>query len=194
MVNINAIDPGQAGREGRGENLNVIRRPQNPQEGTVWKNPATGMDETFSNGVWTPGRSSTGLQAANNLSDVSSAATSRTNLGLGSLALQNSNNVNFDGRVRLGGLASKNADYAMGSTDCAILATGGAAGITITLPAANTASQLVIITKVDAGVGVITVSRAGADAIEGATSVTLTAQYDKCVLYSDGAGTWHRLV
>ena len=81
----------------------------------------------------------------------------------------------------------------MGATDCTILATGGGGGITITLPAANTVGVIAMIIKIDAGVGTITVGRAGSDTINGAVSLTLVAQYDKCLLISDGAGAWYRM-
>lgn len=194
MVSVQPREPARAGREDRGTSLNVLQRPQNPADQTVWTNPATGLDEVYDNGVWRTKQVSGGLQATNNLSDLLSASTARTNLGLGSIGTQNSDNVNLDGRVRLGGRRSVSTGTTMGSTDCTIFATGGAGGITVTLPAANTSGQIVLITKADSGVGVITVDAAGSDTIEGAADVTLTAQYDKCLLYSDGSGTWYRLV
>lgn len=194
MIRVQAVDPGQAGREGRGTNLNVLTRPQNPADQTVWTNPSTGLDEVYDNGRWIVKQVSGGLQAANNLSDLLNAGTARTNLGLGSMGVQNSNSVNLDGRVRLGGRVSTSTSYSMTSTDCTVFATGGAGGITVSLPAANTSGQIAIVVKVDAGVGVITVDAAGSDTIEGAADVTLSAQYDKCFLYSDGSGTWYRIV
>jgi len=169
-------------------------RPTNPTKDTSWKNPVTGLTETFDGKTWRTDLASSALQATNNLSDVSSASSARTNLGLGTLSTQNAGQVSFNGGVQMGGLQSKSADYAMVTTDCVVNATGGAGGITITLPVATNTDQIVIIRKVDAGVGAVTVARAGTDTIEGATSISLAAQYGKCVLQSDGVSLWYRIV
>ena len=67
-----------------------------------------------------------------------------------------------------------------------IAATGGAGGITVTLPAQVAGTQLVI-KKVDAGVGTVTVSSAAL--IDGAATRVLSAQYASLRVFSDGA-TW----
>jgi hypothetical protein len=65
-----------------------------------------------------------------------------------------------------------------------VLATGGAGGITVTLPA-PTSGKIFNIKKVDAGVGVITISPPSGT-IDGAASKTLTTQYDSLTITSDG--------
>lgn len=73
-----------------------------------------------------------------------------------------------------------------------ILATGGGGGITITLPAASlNRGKVYRVKKVDAGAGAVTVTRAGADTIDGAANYGLAAQYDAVTIVSDGAATWH---
>ena len=63
-------------------------------------------------------------------------------------------------------------------------ATGGA--FAITLPAAsNLDGRILIIKKIDASVNAVTVTRAGSDTIDGATTFTLTNQYDTVILASD---------
>lgn len=65
-----------------------------------------------------------------------------------------------------------------------VLATGGAGGITVTLPA-PTSGKIFNIKKVDAAAGVITISPPSGT-IDGAASKTLTLQYDSLTITSDG--------
>lgn len=193
MVSLSPVSPAEEGRRDSGVAITGKDRPQDPVEGTTWTNPSTGRDEVFFNGVWTELLASTALLSTNNLSDLSNAGTARTNLGLGTLATQDANNVNLSGKIRISGIVATSSSVAFGTTDSTVNGTGGAGGITITLPAANSAGQICIVRKVDGGAGVVTVARAGSDTIQGATSLTLAAQYDHCVLQSDGAGTWYRV-
>ncbi|MBL7988900.1 MAG: hypothetical protein JNJ94_12625 [Chlorobi bacterium] len=66
-------------------------------------------------------------------------------------------------------------------------------GTTLTLPAANQDGQILIIKDEGAiaGTRTITISRAGSDTIEGATSTTITVNSGYVMLCSDGAGTWY---
>lgn len=89
------------------------------------------------------------------------------------------------------GVEAKSANYTVLATDgiTFLPATTGAGGITITLPTAAT-KRLLIIKKVDAGVGALTIARAGADTIDGAASVSTTTQYAAYILISDGGTAW----
>lgn len=71
-------------------------------------------------------------------------------------------------------------------------ATGGGAGITGTLPAISAANlgKTYCVKKIDAGAGVITVARAGADLIDGAANTVVAAQWDYVWLRSDGVSNW----
>ena len=92
--------------------------------------------------------------------------------------------------------------YAVASANYAILpadgyrhivVTTGASNRTITLPAVATAIDRVItVKKADSGVGYVVVTRNSADTIDGATTYTLTAQYDAVDLVCDGTN-WHRI-
>jgi hypothetical protein len=192
MVNVTPVPPGEAGRRDQGVSIIGKDRPQDPVENTTWTNPTTGRDEVFSNGVWTEISQSTALISSNNLSDLPSASTARTNLGLGTMAVQNSDNVNLNGKIRISGIVAVSANYSVATTVSTVNATGGVSGITVTLPAANSSGQICIVRKVDSDAGFVTVSRAGTDNIEGVNTLDLELQYERCILQSDGAGTWYR--
>lgn len=81
-----------------------------------------------------------------------------------------------------------NIDLALDDTHYTILATGGAGGITITLPTAvGITGRTYKIMKIDAGVGAITIDGAGAETINGAATKTVTVQYTAALIQSDGA-------
>jgi hypothetical protein len=88
-------------------------------------------------------------------------------------------------------LVGKTANYVMVAADSDVLmdATGGARSAT--LPAANLVGHFCEVCKIDASGNAVTVLRAGSDTINGATSRSLTAQW-QCESYrSDGTATWY---
>jgi len=106
---------------------------------------------------------------------------------------------NFSNEVKsssllLNGIQSTSTSITPGAavTWC-VLGTGGASGITITLPSATYKGKIYFIKKVDAGAGAVTVARSGSDTIEGATSVTLSSQYSSVTLMADGTSTWYKI-
>jgi hypothetical protein len=86
--------------------------------------------------------------------------------------------------------------YTVLRSDNKVLGDTTAAAFTITLPAASgvPAGWEVRIEKIDATAnGTLTVSRAGADTIEGATTVALATLYSNTKLTSDGVSVWYKL-
>lgn len=88
-----------------------------------------------------------------------------------------------------GDVTSVSANYTALPSDSFILATGGAGGITVTLPAAVKGSRY-LIKKVDAGAGAVTVATTSSQTIDGATTKVLSAQYASVTVVSDGAA-WY---
>lgn len=100
------------------------------------------------------------------------------------------------GLFSIGLVTTATLAYTVGANDYVILATPGIGNAqTITLPAANALrGRVVTVVKADGTTGTVSVARAGADTIEGATSVNLAAvQYNKVTLVSDGTSVWYRV-
>ena len=93
-----------------------------------------------------------------------------------------------------GGLGSFSANTTLTVDDAGlVLVNASAAARTITLPAANALGGRPVrfqIEKTDSTANTVTIQRAGADTIEGGTSVVLSGQWASVTLVSDGVGSW----
>lgn len=78
------------------------------------------------------------------------------------------------------------ANYTMGASDFAVLASGA---IKVTLPPASTATGMIVFIK-NTSTSTVTIDRSGTDTIEGATSKKLKKQYDSLQLISNGTNEW----
>lgn len=155
-----------------------------------------------------------GLLAVNNLSDVANVGTSRTNLGLGTAAQQNSttfaqvaNNLSDlasmpTARVNLviDQMTTRgDAIYSIQTTDRTVALTATLTTPRVwTLPAANAvnAGQQIVILDLASGVSTtnyIAITRAGADTINGTTAVNFTAPYGRVVVTSNGSNAWEAM-
>lgn len=65
-----------------------------------------------------------------------------------------------------------------------------AGNITVNLPATTGLGRLVTVKKVDSSANTVTVTRAGSDTIDGATTYVLSTQYDVVQLIDAASGAW----
>lgn len=89
-------------------------------------------------------------------------------------------------------VATSTTPYAVTFNDRIINADATGGAFAVNLPAANSvpAGWPVSIKKVDASGNAVTVNRAGADLIDGATTASLAAQFNSVNLRSDGVSAW----
>ncbi len=91
-------------------------------------------------------------------------------------------------------LVTKTATYTIAANTYYVRGDATAGAFTITLPPAlNNQGRKVLIKKIDSSGNAVTVSRAGADTIEGSTTVSLGSQWNKTHLISNGVDTWEIL-
>lgn len=85
-------------------------------------------------------------------------------------------------------VAATSTGITLDDDDIVVLATGGAGGITLTLPAVAAAQHKVYaVFKVDAGAGAVSVDAAGSETINGSSSAyALASQWDGAVFFCDG--------
>lgn len=85
------------------------------------------------------------------------------------------------------------ATYTAGGGEQHINADCTSNAITISLPAASTmAGRWLNVKKIDSTGNVVTIDPNGSETIDGATTISLTMQYESVTLYSDGTEWWIR--
>jgi hypothetical protein len=88
-------------------------------------------------------------------------------------------------------VASKSAAYQVTTSDDLILVNTASGGVTITLPAANTATIPIYIKKISTDANTVTVAAASGDLVDGAASVTFSAEGYTAVYFSDGTSNFY---
>lgn len=90
------------------------------------------------------------------------------------------------------GYARKTADYTLTQYDGLVAGDATTAAFAVTLPsaAATLPGRIFRFKKVDSSINAITITRAGADTIDGATTYVLSAQWKYVALECDGVSAW----
>ena len=99
-------------------------------------------------------------------------------------------NCNLATNGRQLAVASKTTAYTLGLEDEFINADASSAAFALTLPAATGSGQKYMIEKTDSSTNAVTITPNGTDTIEGATTKSLAAQYDKIGLIDIASGLW----
>ena len=89
---------------------------------------------------------------------------------------------------------SSGSPYSVATTDQVLLITTGSSSFTVDLPTVSgVTGRKILIIKADSGSGSIIIDPNGSDTIEGSTSKTISSQYGKVAVISDGSSTWYDL-
>jgi hypothetical protein len=84
----------------------------------------------------------------------------------------------------------KAANYVATASDYMILCDASAGGFVVQLPTAVNVGLTLVIAKVDTSGNAITITPFGNDTIEGGSSKTLSARWQKLVITADGVSAW----
>ena len=82
------------------------------------------------------------------------------------------------------------ANWTLTLGDCILICDASLGDLTISLPSSTTAGKRFLIVKEDNTANTVTVSTFGNDTIEGSSSKTLSAKWDKLIVESDGVSNW----
>jgi len=100
--------------------------------------------------------------------------------------LANQNNTGFR-PFAITQIVTVSTTYPVLSTDYTVLGDATSAAFAVNLPLASTQTGKVLnIKKIDSSVNAVTVTRAGSDTIDGATTVALSSQYQSTTIQSNG--------
>jgi len=91
------------------------------------------------------------------------------------------------------GIATKSTTYTATSTDSTLLCDATSAAFTINLPAAASHSgRVYALKKIDSSGNAVTIDGNASETIDGATTITLSAQWDRAQIQSNGSA-WFRI-
>lgn len=94
------------------------------------------------------------------------------------------------GAVYFPATSTSSTPYSVASTDYLILVNASGGAKTVTLPdLASNRSRVLVIKAISVAGGNVTIARSGSDTIDGATSLTISAQYGSFTLQAPDSGT-----
>lgn len=99
--------------------------------------------------------------------------------------------LSYSAALFVKGIVSMSGDLSATATDRYIRCTAASGGNrTYTLPAATGSGRVLELKKIDSGTSACVVDGSGAETIDGATTVTISAQYDKVSVIDVASGVW----
>lgn len=87
-------------------------------------------------------------------------------------------------------VATKTTNYTITTSDKVIRCDATTGTVTLTLPASTASGIFYLVKKVDSSANLCTITRAGADTVDGATTYSLVRQYDSITVIDDASGKY----
>jgi hypothetical protein len=78
--------------------------------------------------------------------------------------------------------------------DFSLICDATAAPFTVTIPFASTGGRLIVVVKADSSGNAVTIETSGLDEFSGGSDISLSSQWAKALLLSDGSNTWIQVI